>query len=199
MNLIFATSNTHKVEEIRAVLPAHFHIKTLIEAGIHIDIPEPHDTLQENAREKALTIYNLTGVNCFSEDTGLEVFSLGGEPGVRSARYAGEEQSFLQNIEKLLHNLKDKEDRSAQFRTVICLILDKAEYFFEGVCRGRIIAAQKGENGFGYDPVFVPDGAEKTFAEMEMSEKNRYSHRRKAVDQLVVFLFSFDKSAEKIT
>jgi XTP/dITP diphosphohydrolase len=188
MNLIFATNNQHKVEEIRAVLPSHLKIQTLKEAGINIDIPEPHNTLQDNAREKAVTINRLTNSDCFSEDTGLEVFSLHGEPGVKSARYAGEEKSFQKNMEKLLAELKDKEDRTAQFRTVVCLLLNGREHFFEGTSRGRIIAEQKGGEGFGYDPVFIPDGADKTFAEMSLDEKNRFSHRRKAIDQLVLFL-----------
>ena len=188
MDLIFATNNQHKVDEIRAVLPSHFQIKTLKEAGINIDIPEPHDTLQDNAREKAVTIYQLTGTNCFSEDTGLEVFSLNGEPGVKSARYAGEDKSFGKNIEKLLDNLKDKEDRRAQFRTVVCLLLNGEEHFFEGICKGQIIAQQRGMEGFGYDPVFVPDGADRTVAEMTLTEKNQFSHRRKAIDGLVSFL-----------
>ena len=188
MELIFATNNQHKADEIRAVLPSHFTIRTLKEAGIDIDIPEPHDTLQENASEKARTIYSLTGSHCFSEDTGLEVFSLNGEPGVRSARYAGPGRSFQQNIDKLLFNLNGIDDRTAQFRTVVCLIVDGDEYFFEGVCKGRIIAQQKGTEGFGYDPVFVPDGADVTFAEMTLDEKNSFSHRRKAVESLVLFL-----------
>jgi XTP/dITP diphosphohydrolase len=188
MNLIFATNNQHKVNEIRAVLPSHFSVITLKEAGIDIDIPEPHDTLQDNAREKAITIYDLTGTACFSEDTGLEVEALNGEPGVKSARYAGDNKSSRDNIDKLLQNLQDKKDRTAQFRTVVCLIRDGIEYFFEGLCRGRIIAAQKGTEGFGYDPVFVPDGADKTFAEMSLEEKNLFSHRRKAIDGLVLFL-----------
>jgi XTP/dITP diphosphohydrolase len=192
MNLIFATNNQHKVDEIRAVLPSHFSVKTLKEAGIDIDIPEPHNTLQENAREKARTIYHLTGTNCFSEDTGLEVPSLNNEPGVKSARYAGEEKSFQKNTEKLLHNLAEKSDRTAQFRTVVCLVLNGEEYFFEGICRGRIIAAPKGNKGFGYDPVFVPDGADKTFGEMNLEEKNSFSHRRKAIDGLVSFLNNAD-------
>lgn len=188
MNLIFATNNQHKVDEIRAVLPPDFHLETLKEAGIDIDIPEPHDTLQDNAREKAATIYQRTGTSCFSEDTGLEVFSLQGEPGVKSARYAGEDKAFQKNIDKLLLNLQGKEDRSARFRTVVCLILHGEEHFFEGICTGRIIETQKGNGGFGYDPVFIPDGATKTFAEMTTDEKNVFSHRRKAVDQLVAFL-----------
>jgi XTP/dITP diphosphohydrolase len=192
MKIIFATNNQHKVDEIRAALPSHFEIITLKEAGIDIDIPEPHDTLEKNAEEKAATIYHLTDTDCFSEDTGLEVFSLNGEPGVHSARYAGEQKSFQNNIDKLLFNLKDTGDRTAQFRTVICLIMEGEINFFEGTCKGRIIAEQKGEKGFGYDPVFVPDGVEKTFAEMDMKEKNEYSHRRKAVDKLVSFLNQTD-------
>lgn len=188
MKLIFATNNQHKVDEIRSILPANFSVITLKEAGINIDIPEPHDTLQENAAEKARTIYRLTHTNCFSEDTGLEVFSLNNEPGVKSARYAGEDKAFEKNIEKLLLNLQHGKDRSAQFRTVICLILNEKEYFFEGTCKGKIIEQKKGEEGFGYDPVFVPEGSVKTFAEMSLKEKNSFSHRSKAVAQLVTFL-----------
>lgn len=188
MKLIFATNNQHKVDEIRAVLPSYFEILSLKEAGIDIDIPEPHDTLEENAREKAITIYHMTDTACFSEDTGLEVDALNGEPGVRSARYAGEDKSFQNNIDKVLARLKDQENREAQFRTVICLIVEGNIDFFEGICKGRIIAEQRGNGGFGYDPIFVPDGAEKTFAEMSMEEKARFSHRRKAVDKLVSYL-----------
>ena len=188
MKLIFATNNQHKVDEIRAVLPPDFEILTLKEAGIDIDIPEPYDTLEANAKEKAITIYHMTNTACFSEDTGLVVDALNGEPGVRSARYAGEVKSFEANINKLLQNLNGVENRKAQFRTVICLIIEGNIEFFEGISEGRIIAAPKGKEGFGYDPIFVPDGAEKTFAEMSLEEKNRYSHRRKAVDKLVSFL-----------
>lgn len=188
MKLIFATNNQHKVDEIRSALPDNFFIISLQEAGIDIDIPEPHDTLQENAAEKARTIFNLTQINCFSEDTGLEVYSINNEPGVHSARYAGEEKSFAKNIEKLLLKLNHSLDRKGRFRTVICLILNGTEYFFEGVCEGEIIVERKGQRGFGYDPVFVPEGSGKTFAEMSMDEKNLYSHRKKAVDGLVTFL-----------
>jgi XTP/dITP diphosphohydrolase len=188
MKLIFATNNQHKVDEIRSVLPNSFLIITLKEAGIEIDIPEPHETLQENAEEKARTIYELTSTNCFSEDTGLEVYALSNEPGVKSARYAGSDKSFQKNIEKLLLNLKETKDRSARFRTVICLILDNEKHFFEGISEGKIIAQQRGNKGFGYDPVFVPTGSEKTFAEMTLEEKNQFSHRSKAVAKLVMFL-----------
>jgi len=186
--LIFATNNQHKVDEIRTVLKNSFSIITLKEAGIDIDIPEPHDTLEANATEKAQTIHQLTGKDCFSEDTGLEVAVLNGEPGVKSARYAGEGRDFQQNIDKLLINLKDKPNRKARFRTIISLIMDKQEYVFEGICEGRIVDDQQGNKGFGYDPVFMPDGADKTFAEMTMEEKNAFSHRRKATDQLIAFL-----------
>lgn len=186
--LIFATNNDHKVQEIRSVIGTKFNIITLKEAGIDIDIPEPHTTLEANATEKSTTINQLTNQNCFSEDTGLEVEALNGEPGVKSARYAGDTRSFQANIDKLLLSLQGKENRNAQFRTVISLILDNTEYLFEGICKGKIIKDQKGLQGFGYDPVFIPDGSEKTFAEMSIEEKNIYSHRRKATDKLIVFL-----------
>ena len=185
--IIFATNNQNKVDEIRAVLGNRFNIITLKEAGIDIDIPEPYDTLEANATEKSKTIFNITNQNCFSEDTGLEVEALNGEPGVKSARYAGDDRSFADNIDKLLFNLKNEENRSARFKTVISLILDGKEYFFEGICPGRIIEERKGNHGFGYDPVFVPDGSDKTFAEMNMAEKNKFSHRKKAMEKLIIF------------
>lgn len=186
--LIFATNNQHKVTEIRSVVGVSFEIITLKEAGIYKDIPEPHDTLEANASEKSRTIHTLTGKNCFSEDTGLEVKTLQGEPGVKSARYAGEGRDFQANIDKLLMRLTGHADRSARFRTVISLILNNKEYLFEGICNGRIATEQKGREGFGYDPVFIPEGADKSFAEMHLEEKNRYSHRQKAVSQLISFL-----------
>ena len=188
MELIFATNNQHKVDEIRSALKAKLDIKTLKQAGIDIEIEEPFDSLEENAREKCRVIHELSGANCFGEDTGLEVSALGGAPGVRSARFAGEPANHQANIEKLLSHLKDKSDRDARFRTVICLVFEEKEYFFEGICEGRIIDMPLGSKGFGYDPVFIPTGADKTFAEMEMDEKNRFSHRKKAADQLVLFL-----------
>lgn len=187
-SIIFATNNQHKVEEVRAVLGRRFNILTLKEAGIEIDIPEPHDTLEANATEKSKTIFAIANKNCFSEDTGLEVEALNGEPGVKSARYAGDGRSFDANIEKLLNNLKDIDNKAARFKTVISLILNGKEYFFEGVCSGKIINERKGNNGFGYDPVFMPDGSEKTFAEMDMAEKNMFSHRKKAMEKLINFL-----------
>lgn len=186
--IIFATNNQNKIEEVRAVLGDIFNIITLKEAGIDIDIPEPHDTLEANATEKSKTIFNLTNKNCFSEDTGLEVEALNGEPGVKSARYAGETRSFDDNIDKLLTSIKPFENKAARFRTVISLILDGKEYFFEGICPGEIISERKGDNGFGYDPVFVPTGSNKTFAEMDMAGKNKFSHRKKAMQKLIDFL-----------
>lgn len=186
--LIFATNNQHKVDEIKSVIGDEFNIITLKEAGIDIDIPEPHDSLEKNASEKSSVIHKLTNQNCFSEDTGLEVEALNGEPGVKSARYAGEGKNFQDNIDKLLNNLAGKTNHNAHFRTVISLILDNKEYLFEGICEGKIIADQKGKNGFGYDPVFIPNGSNKTFAEMTMEEKAVFSHRRKATDELIEFL-----------
>ncbi len=190
ITLIFATNNQNKVEEIRAVLRNSFQIMTIKEAGILIDIPEPHDTLEANASEKSKTIFNLTKKNCFSEDTGLEVEALNGEPGVKSARYAGDDRAFDKNIEKLLQNLLSEANRNARFRTVISLILDGKEYLFEGICEGSITQNPSGSNGFGYDPVFIPTGSSKTFAEMEMEEKNTFSHRKKAIEKLIAFLNS---------
>jgi XTP/dITP diphosphohydrolase len=187
-NLIFATNNQHKVDEIRFVIGAQFDIVTMKEAGIDIDIPEPHDTLEANATEKSQTIHRMTGQDCFSEDTGLEVDALNGEPGVKSARYAGDTRDFQKNVDKVLHHLKGKTDRSARFRTVVSLILNDKEHLFEGVCEGHISEDQKGIEGFGYDPIFIPTGAAVSFAEMTMEEKTSYSHRQKAVAKMINFL-----------
>jgi XTP/dITP diphosphohydrolase len=189
MKLIFATNNQHKVDEIQHIIGNKFEVVSLKEAGIGIDIPEPHDTLEANAVEKSSTIFKLTDTDCFSEDTGLEVDALNGEPGVRSARYAGDVKDFNKNIEKLLLKLGNEENRKARFRTVISLIINKQQHVFEGVCEGEIIYSPKGTNGFGYDSVFVPKGGDKkTFAEMTMAEKNAFSHRKKATEKLVLFL-----------
>ena len=186
--LIFATNNQHKVEEIRSIIGEYFDIITLKEAAIDIDVAEPHNTIEANASEKSKIIHQHTHQNCFGEDTGLEVKALNGEPGVKSARYAGEEKNFDANIDKLLNKLNGIENRSARFKTVISLIWNDKEHLFEGVTKGKIIDERRGNNGFGYDPVFIPDGSEKTFAEMELSEKNIFSHRRKATDKLIEFL-----------
>jgi XTP/dITP diphosphohydrolase len=186
--LIFATNNRNKVAEIQSLVGANFTIIPLKEAGIEIDIPEPHDQLEANAHEKAVTIFNLTQQNCFSEDTGLEIVALDGAPGVKSARYAGENSNAQANIDLVLSKMAGIENRTAQFRTVICLIWENQTYYFEGVCKGQILSNMQGENGFGYDPIFVPDGATKSFANMTMDEKNTFSHRKKAVKQLFDFL-----------
>lgn len=188
VTLVFATNNKHKADEIKAMAGDRFRILTLTEAGIDIDIPEPHDTMEANAREKSTVISRLTQQNCFSDDSGLEVTALNGEPGVKSARYAGEGRSSKDNIEKVLYKLKGSTDRSACFRTVISLIWDGQEHLFEGICEGHIISQERGAEGFGYDPIFIPEGSDKTFAEMSMEEKNSFSHRRKAVDSLIRFL-----------
>ena len=188
MKLIFATNNAHKLEEIQAAIGDALEVIGLKQAGIDIDIPEPYDTLQANATEKSQTIHRLTGENCFSEDTGLEVEALNGEPGVLSARYAGEDKAFDRNIDKLLTKLDQETNRRARFRTVISLIWEGREWFFEGICEGAITRERHGAGGFGYDPVFIPAGHTRTFAEMPLEEKNLISHRRQAADKLVSFL-----------
>jgi XTP/dITP diphosphohydrolase len=191
MKIIFATNNKNKVEEIKHLSHQKFQIFTLEEVGIDIDIPEPHDTLEANATEKSSTIYKLTNEAVFSEDTGLEVHALGGAPGVKSARYAGEGRNMQDNIDKLLDELKDKPSRAAQFRTVVSLIIRGKEYQFEGICKGHITHEMDGSNGFGYDPVFIPEGSNATFANMDIAEKNKFSHRKKAVQQLIDFLNAY--------
>ncbi|MEP6466371.1 MAG: RdgB/HAM1 family non-canonical purine NTP pyrophosphatase [Parafilimonas sp.] len=186
--LIFATNNQHKVEEMQSIIGDNFSIITLKDAGIDIDIPEPYDSLEANALEKSKTIFQLTKQNCFGDDTGLEVKALNGEPGVKSARYAGDEKNFDANIDKLLNKLGGIKDRSAQFKTIISLMWNGKEHLFEGIIKGEIIYKRKGKNGFGYDAVFVPEDSNKTFGEMELSEKNLYSHRRKAMDKMIMFL-----------
>jgi len=183
--LIFATNNINKVTEIRHVLGDQIEILSLAEAGIWVDIAEPFDTLEKNAVEKATVIYTMKAVSCFAEDTGLEVTALKGAPGVHSARYAGEERSFEKNIDKLLFELKDANNRTARFRTVICLVEDGQPRLFEGACDGTITTQRLGHSGFGYDAVFIPNGASRTFAEMNLDEKNSYSHRQKATAQLI--------------
>jgi len=188
MTLIFATHNQNKVREIRALLGDAFVLETMDEAGFTQDIPEPYDSLEENALEKARTVARWTGQVCFSEDSGLEVAALGGAPGTHTGRYAGEGRSDEANNQKLLQNLEGRTDREARFRTVIALAGPLREHCFEGVCPGRIAESPRGSGGFGYDPVFIPEGSDRTFAEMTLEEKNAYSHRRKAFHQLLIFL-----------
>lgn len=186
--IIFATYNQSKAAEIRSRLPAFLQIQTLAELGMQEDIPEPYDNLKENAAAKSQTIHRLYHQNCFSEDTGLFVLALHGAPGVHSARYAGIPPDNNANIEKLLYHLQGVENRQAYFQTVISLIFHDQEFFFEGICSGQITSERIGDKGFGYDSIFIPDGSNKTFWEMELAEKNFYSHRRKATDQFITFL-----------
>jgi XTP/dITP diphosphohydrolase len=186
--LIFATNNQNKVAEVRSLTGKNFKILSLSEAGIDIDIPEPFDTLEENATEKSKVIFNLTGTSCFAEDSGLAVAAINGEPGVKSARYAGDERSFEKNIDKLLQKLKGASNRSAYFKTVICLTIEGKHYIFDGECQGSITEERRGTSGFGYDSIFIPDGSTSTFGEMNMEEKNIYSHRKKATAKLINYL-----------
>jgi XTP/dITP diphosphohydrolase len=186
--LILATSNINKAKEIQAVLPQTFSVVTMKEAGIDIEIPEPFATLEENAAHKANTIYLLSGQDCFAEDTGLEVDALNGAPGVISARYAEEPRDEERNIQKLLKELDGIHNRKAQFRTVMSLFINGQMHQFEGICTGNIINSPKGAEGFGYDPVFIPDGSSHTFAQMTIQEKNNFSHRKKALMKMIEFL-----------
>lgn len=188
--LVFATNNAHKLQEVRQMLGDRFDIKSLAEIGCDVDIPETADTLQGNALQKARFVKERFGLDCFADDTGLECVALDGAPGIYSARYAGENHDSEANMRKLLDNLKEKNDRSAQFRTVIALLYHGEEHFFEGIVRGRIIDERKGTEGFGYDPIFMPEGFSTTFAEMSAEEKNSISHRGRAVARLVDFLTS---------
>ena len=187
--LVFATNNAHKLEEIRAILGDKVEILSLNDIDCHADIPETADTLQGNAALKAQYIYDNYGLDCFADDTGLEVEVLNGAPGIYSARYAGGEGHDSEaNMKKLLSEMQDKDNRKARFRTVICLIEDGKEHFFEGIVNGSIIRERKGGAGFGYDPVFMPDGYSETFAEMGNDEKNKISHRARAVQKLCEYL-----------
>jgi len=191
--LLFASSNSNKAKEIEAALPNDYSLVTMKDAGFSLDIPEPFQTLEENAMHKTSTLSKTFFVNCFAEDTGLETEALDGAPGVRTARYAGENASDSQNIEKLLSALKDKQNRRARFKTVIALIIGDREILFTGICEGVIAESPVGVGGFGYDPIFIPDGSDKTFAEMSMEEKNKFSHRKKALSKMVEFLNSGNK------
>ncbi len=186
--LIFATNNAHKLGEVQALLGDAFELVTLRECGIKEDIPETADTLEGNALQKARYVYEKTGMDCFADDTGLEVDALGGAPGVHSARYATDGHDFAANNRLLLKNLEGITDRTARFRTVIALILDGVEYSFEGRVEGTIATAESGSEGFGYDPLFVPSGEIITFAQMSAEAKNAISHRGRAVAKLVNFL-----------
>ena len=188
MKLVFATNNKHKLEEVRAILGNRIEVLSMNDINCHDDIPETADTLEGNALIKARYIYEKFGVDCFADDTGLEVDVLGGEPGVYSARYAGEECNPEANMHKLLHNLTGKNNRRAQFRTVIALIINGEEKLFNGIVKGNITEEKMGDSGFGYDPIFIPEGFSESFAQMPAEMKNSISHRFRATEQLSNYL-----------
>lgn len=193
MKLVFATNNAHKLAEVQAVLGSGFTLLTPRDCGITEEIPETQPTLEGNASQKARYLYEHTGLDCFADDTGLEVKALGSAPGVHSARYATDGHDFAANNRLLLRNLEGAADRSARFRTVIALLLGGEEHRFEGIVEGRIIEQETGAEGFGYDPLFVPEGSDHTFAQMTTAEKNAVSHRARAVRQLADYLHNRNK------
>lgn len=193
MKIVFATNNAHKLAEVSAVLGSEYELVTLSEVGITEDIPETGATLDENASIKARYVYERTGLSCFADDTGLEVEALGGAPGVHSARYATDGHDFEANNRKLLCELEGKSNRKARFRTVISLIIDGSEYQVEGIVEGEIATSESGAEGFGYDPLFVPEGYDRTFAEMSAEEKNAISHRGRAVKNLEALLHDIEQ------
>ena len=188
MKLVFASNNKNKIIEIQLLLPETIQILSLEDIGCFVDIPETADTIEDNAILKTNYVTEKYGYNCFADDTGLEVEALNGEPGIYSARYAGEQKDANDNMDKLLLNLQDKSNRSAQFKTVIALNLDGKQTLFTGIIKGKIIEYKVGTNGFGYDPIFIAEGYTKTFAELTIEEKSRISHRGLAVQQLINFL-----------
>ena len=188
MKLVFATNNKHKPQEVRDIVGNRVEVLSLSDIGCCDDIPETADTLQGNALIKARHIYGKYGIDCFADDTGLEVEALGGAPGVYSARYAGEECDSEANMRKLLENLTGKSNRNAQFRTVIALIIDGKEMLFDGIVKGTIATEKKGDSGFGYDPIFIPEGHTESFAQMSGEMKNSMSHRFRATQQLGDYL-----------
>lgn len=192
IELVFATNNLNKLSEVQKLLPTSIKLLSLEDIGCFEEVEETEETLQGNALLKAEYVLKNYTYNCFADDTGLEVEALHNRPGVYSSRYAGEDGNSEKNMQKLLSELQGKQNRKAQFRTVIALCIDKKEYLFEGVCKGKISTEKKGKEGFGYDPVFIPDGSQKSFAEMTQEEKNTVSHRAKAIHQLVEFLKMMD-------
>ncbi|MGG6231957.1 non-canonical purine NTP diphosphatase [Tenacibaculum sp. SDUM215027] len=192
MKLVFATNNLNKLAEVQKMLPSSIELLSLKDINCFDDIEETATTLEGNAQVKANHITEKFGYNCFADDTGLEVDTLNGEPGVYSARYAGEPTNAENNMQKLLTELNNKTNRNAQFRTSICLNLDGKQFLFDGICKGNILTSKQGEQGFGYDPIFQPEGYNKSFAEMTSEEKNKISHRGLAIQQLVAFLKSIN-------
>jgi XTP/dITP diphosphohydrolase len=191
MTLVFASNNEHKIREINSLLGKSFKLLSLSDINISGDIPEEEPLIEGNALSKSRFVYNASGLDVFADDTGLEISALNGLPGVHSARFAGENKDSAANIEKVLSMLGDVNNREARFRTVIALILEKKEYLFEGIVNGTIIREKRGTMGFGYDPIFLPDGKISTFAEMELTEKNTVSHRAKAFEKLREFLLKY--------
>ncbi len=188
MKLVFATNNKNKIKEIKNLLPDSLEILSLEDINCHEDIPETAATISGNALQKAKHVYDNYGYNCFADDTGLEIDALNGEPGIYSARYAGEQRSSEDNMQKVLLNLEEKSDRSAQFKTVIALLIDGKETLLEGIAKGEITTEKSGSDGFGYDPIFKPTGQQLTFSEMSLEEKNKISHRGKATIKLIEHL-----------
>lgn len=190
IELVFATNNLHKLGELSRLVGDKFQLLSLKDINCFDDIPETADTLEGNAALKARYIWEKYGRNCFADDTGLEIDALNGQPGVYSARYAGEVQDSKANLAKVLSEMSGKSNRTARFRTVICLIIEGKEYYFEGIVNGYLLSDRRGAEGFGYDPIFVPDGYDQTFAEMNLDLKNKISHRGKATEKLLDFLKS---------
>jgi XTP/dITP diphosphohydrolase len=188
MQLVFATNNLNKLKEVQSLIPSSIKLLSLKDIGCYEDIPETKNSIKDNAIQKADYIKKYYNYDCFADDTGLEIDALNGAPGVFSARYAGEQRSAIDNINKVLHNLRNKTNRKAQFKTVIALHLNNSLQSFTGICEGQITTQKYGENGFGYDPIFKPNGFDITFAEMELSLKNKIGHRGKAILKLVDFL-----------
>ena len=187
MKLIFASHNAHKATEIQSILPAWIEINTLSDLHYLDEIPENEATIEGNSQFKARFVHEKFEQNCFADDTGLEIFALNGRPGVHSARYAGEQRDSNENMDKVLNELETLLDRSAQFKTVITLYWEGVEHQFEGIIRGQIANVKTGSGGFGYDPIFIPEGESRSFAEMSLSEKNQFSHRARAIEKLVSF------------
>ncbi len=192
MKIVFATHNPNKLNEIKAMMPGSIKLQSLDNLGCHEPIPETMRDLEGNALQKARHVHEKYGVNCFADDTGLEVEALGGRPGVHSARYAGEDNNSLANMKKLLQEMHEKQNRKARFRTVIALIINGEEILFEGIVEGEIVHEQRGDKGFGYDPIFLPVGYTQTFAEMPLGEKNQISHRAKAFKMFADYLTSLN-------
>lgn len=190
MQLVFATNNQNKIKEVQTLIPEHINLLSLKDIGCFEDIPETQNTIEGNAKQKAEYIKTMFGYDCFADDTGLEVNALNGDPGVYSARYAGSQRNAEDNMNKVLKELKGKNNRDAQFKTVIALYINNKLHTFTGICKGVITELKQGENGFGYDPIFKPNEHKNTFAEMDLSLKNEIGHRGKAIKQLVTFLNS---------